>query len=226
MFPIPDNIISDYDALIMDLDGTVLDSMGLWNEVDIVFLSKRGIELTSDYTDYVKSVRIEQAAEYTARRYGLTETPQEIMDEWLAMVDEAYRHEISVKPGVIEYLKSARKAGLKLGFATALSFANAKAALENNGIFDLFDVHITLDDMEGDINKEEPDIYLKVAQLLDAAPERCLVFEDIPKALEGARKGHFGTCAVYDEVGSGRKETWEEMKSSSDFHITAWNTSC
>ena len=222
MFPIPDIIISDYDALILDLDGTILDSMDLWNEVDRIFLSERGIELTPDYTEYVKSVRIEQAASYTASRYGLKESPEQIIGIWNAMVSDAYRKEIPLKKGAAEYLLKASSLGMKLGFATALSFDNSKAALERNGIFDIFDAHITLDDIDGGINKEEPDVYLKFAGMLGVPPERCLVYEDIPKALEGARKGGFSTCAVYDRIGAGSDEAWEAMMRSSDHSIRDW----
>ena len=90
--PYTDDIKKHARCLIFDLDGTVLDSMDLWNRVDIQFLSKRGFEVTDDYTEVVKSVNIDDAAVYTKERFSLPETPQEIMDEW--MDSETHRNQI------------------------------------------------------------------------------------------------------------------------------------
>ena len=59
-------------AAIFDLDGTLLDSMGVWDQVDIDFLNKRGIEVPPDYMTKVSAMQFRQIAEYTIARFGLT----------------------------------------------------------------------------------------------------------------------------------------------------------
>ena len=81
-YPDLDKLKGSIDALIFYLDGTLLDSMTLWNQVDIEFLSKYGYEVTKDYTDYVKRVSIDDAAIYTKERFNLKETPEEIKNAW------------------------------------------------------------------------------------------------------------------------------------------------
>ncbi|MBR2294755.1 MAG: HAD family phosphatase [Clostridiales bacterium] len=218
----PDMAASIADLLIFDLDGTILDSMDLWNRVDIAFLSKRGFQVTEEYTDIVKSRSMEDAAVYTKEAFGLRESPEEIMDEWNTMVGYAYAKEVALKPGVMEYLERASSLGLKLAFATALAKEHAYNALSNNGILNMFECGKTLEDVGKKTDKRDPFIYLSITQRLNIPPRRTIVYEDVPAALEGARKGGFITCCVYDSIGSGDLRTWEDMKSSSHHSVKSW----
>ena len=119
MLPFLSELKGKADALIFDVDGTLLDSMTVWNQADTVFLNSRGFDVTPDYTDYVKSVRIEDAAVYTKERYNLPDTPEQIMAEWNAFVNHAYASEVPLMDGVSEYLQLARSSGFKLACATA-----------------------------------------------------------------------------------------------------------
>ena len=219
-FPHLTDITGRFDAAIIDLDGTLLDSMDLWNRVDIEFLAKRGIELTHDYTEYVKRTTIREAAEYTVSRDGLKETPEDVMDEWNSMVSRAYSQEISCKRGAAEYIRELHKAGIRLGIATALVEDNVKAVLKLNGMEDIWDAVLTLDHLGGTVNKSNPDIYLRTAELMGAVPGRTLVFEDVPEAAAGARLGGFATCAVFDEIGCGK--CWEAFARECDYSLKDW----
>ena len=211
------------DALIFDIDGTLLDSMTVWNQADTVFLNSRGFEVTPDYTDYVKSVRIEDAAVYTRDRYHLPDTPEQIMAEWNNFVNHAYSFTVPLKDGAYRYLKQSREKGFKTACATALTRRNLDAAIDRLGISGLFDVCISLEDTPGLPDKSEPDIYLHVAEALDVKPERAVIFEDVPVALQGAAKGGFITCAVWDEIGAGNEENWAQMTKFSDYYIRLWS---
>lgn len=212
--------------LIFDLDGTILDSMNIWNQVDIEFLGRYGYEVTSEYTDMVKRVSIEDAARYTAERYKLPLTPQQVQDTWNQMVGEFYRNEVELKEGALDYLSEARRAGFKMGVATALNRTNCFNALRKNGILELFDAVITLEDTGKNTDKSSPDIFLKVLGYINAmgnnvAPGGALVFDDVPSACRGARSGSFKTCAVYDDIGCG-KDNWNLFASSCDYSISKW----
>ena len=97
MLPFLTELKGKAESLIFDVDGTLLDSMTVWNQADTVFLNSRGFEVTPDYTDYVKSVRIEDAAVYTRDRYHLPDTPGQIMAEWKAYVNRAYAEDVLLK---------------------------------------------------------------------------------------------------------------------------------
>lgn len=210
-----------YDAFIFDLDGTLLDSMNLWNHVDEVFLGKRGIALTDEYTDIVKSVNIDDAARYTVEKYNLPETPAEVIDEWNDMVRVAYRDTVKLKDGAFEVILKAYSLGIKITCATALTRENTMAVLKGNGILSYFSEIVTLEDLGGKVDKSTPDIYLNVARRIDSSPSSCMVFEDVPVAVKSAKSGGFGVCGIFDKIGNGKKG-WEEITSTADFSIMSW----
>ena len=222
MLPLLSSLKGKADALIFDVDGTLLDSMTVWNQADTVFLNSRGFEVTPDYTDYVKSVRIEDAAVYTKERYHLPDTPDQIMAEWNAFVNQAYCYTVPLKDGAHDYLAEARRMGFKTACATALTRRNINSSFDRLRIHDLFDVIVSLEDIPGLPDKSEPDIYLHVARLLGSSPASTVIFEDVPAALAGASKGGFLTCAVWDEIGAGSELSWESMKASSDYSFRLW----
>lgn len=223
MLPFLSELKGKAEALIFDVDGTLLDSMTVWNQADTVFLNSRGFEVTPDYTDYVKSVRIEDAAVYTKERYNLPDTPEQIMAEWKAFVNRAYAEEVPLKEGAYEYLLEARRLGFKTACATALTRENIDASFTRLKIHDMFDVIVALDDMPHLPDKSEPDIYLHTASLLHADPHSTVIFEDVPIALRGASKGGFITCAVRDEIGAGSESEWAEMSMNSEYSLEFWS---
>ena len=210
--------------LIFDLDGTLLDSMSVWHDVDVEFLGRYGYEVTPEYTDIVKRASIEDAARYTQEKYRIPLTWQEIVTTWESMVYEFYRSGVVLKEGARGYLDEAKRLGFKLCVTTALSRKNANASLEATGIKDLFDCVITLEDLDGNVNKGSPDIFLRATGYISAggnviSPDQALVYDDVLQAIEGARAGGFKTCAVYDDIGCGGPGKWDSFAAGCDYSV-------
>lgn len=215
---------SGVKLLIFDLDGTLLDSMNVWNKVDIDFLGRYGYEVTAEYTDVVKRVSVDEAALYTQRKYNIPLTPEEIIAEWDKMVNVFYRNDVMLKPNAGAYLKEAQSLGFHMGVATALTRNNAIAGLVRNRILELFEAVITLEDVGKKIDKSSPDIFLKVlnyvnARGLDIKPSQTLVYDDVAAAAGGARNGGFLTCAVYDKIGCGDPLKWESFAAECNYSV-------
>lgn len=203
-------------AAVFDLDGTLFNSLGVWDDADRAFLSRRNIELTPDYTEAVKLMHLEEAALYTKARYSLSESPKDIMDEWLAYIRAAYAA-MPLKPYAREYLELLHAAGVKLAIATSSDRQIFLPALKHNRIDGLFSAAVTV--CEVDRGKEYPDVYLEAARRIGAEPQTCAVFEDILPAVKAAKAGGFFTAAVFDE-GSRRDE--EALKTTADLFLTSY----
>lgn len=194
-------------AAIFDLDGTLLDSMGVWAQVDIDFLNKRGIEVPPDYMTKVSAMQFRQIAEYTIARFGLTDTPEELMQEWDDMASVAYSTTVEAKPGALDYLRDLKASGVKLGVATSLPPHLREPALRHVGMFELFNDIVSVDDAN-DVGKDQPDVYLLAAKRLGAAPADCTVFEDLLVGMKSAKSVGMKVWAMHDDSSA---SDWPEI---------------
>ena len=183
-------------AAIFDLDGTLLDSMGVWLEVDRVFLARRGIALPDDYAAAISPMGFPAAAEYTKTRFALPEEEEQIMAEWHALAVDAYANHVGLKHGVMEYLTSLRRRGIPFAAATASQAVFYLPALRRLGIADWFSSVTEISEVSH--GKGNPDIYWRAAEKLGRDVCDCAVFEDIVPGVRGASAGGFYTVAVYD----------------------------
>ncbi|SMC47590.1 HAD family hydrolase [Papillibacter cinnamivorans] len=189
---------------IFDLDGTLIDSNGVWVQIDLDFLSRRGLSVTEEYTEFVTHATYQNAAGFTKEYFSLPETPEEIMKAWSDMAFDAYAHTVPLKDGVREFLFRCGREGLPMAVATSCMPHLCDAALRQHGIRDLFQAVITAD--EAGCDKRNPEIYLMAARRLEAAPEECTVFEDSPAAVLSARSAGMRVVGVYDSFFA----PWEE----------------
>lgn len=209
--------IKQYKGAIFDLDGTLLDSMHIWHDVDVEFFRRRNLEVTKEYVDVIKNMHLPAAAVYTKEKYNIKESTEEIVNEWLELCAEAYLSSVDLKPGVFDFLKILYENGIKMAFATASEKQVCEDTLKRHGIFDFFSASAYVSEIN--IGKTEPDIYLLAAQRIGVDPSECIVFEDIIEGIKGAKKGGFITCGVYDKS-SAKDEA--EIRNLADYYINSF----
>lgn len=198
-------------AYIFDLDGTLLDSMAVWEQIDFDFLSKRGREVPPDYIDTICSLSFPEAAAYTIKRFNLAESVEELLCEWNEMAVDAYGNTVELKPSARAYLLALKKCKVKLGIATSLPAKLYEPVLQHHHIRELFDIICSTDEVVN--GKTHPDIFYLAANKLGISPAECMMFEDNLQAVRSAKTAGMVVYGVYDESA---KEQWAEITEIAD----------
>ena len=203
-------------AAIFDLDGTLLDSMGVWKEIDQRFFARRNIPMPDDYASVVASMQTGAIARYTINRFHLDERPEDLVEEWNEDALLLYATAVQPKPHALDYLRALRASGAALAVATSLPPRLRQAALKHAGMIDCFDQVCSVDDAES-IGKEEPEIYLLASRMLGVPPDQCTVFEDLLVAVDSAKRAGMKVWAMYDQSSA---KDWDAIRSEADGAIT------
>ena len=195
----------DFQCAIFDLDGTLINSTGVWNKVDEDFFNRRNVIMPPEFPQVIKTHTLMSGAVYIKDRLSLLESPEDIVKEWHDAAVYAYHNGVRIKPYVKELLELLKNSyGYKIGLATSNTHELYDQCLINNGIYDYFDSFTQSDEVER--LKGFPDIYEKSAERMGVPKEECIVFEDVYQAVKGARMGNFFTVAVEDSASADDRE--------------------
>lgn len=197
------------DTVLFDLDGTLVDSMWMWRQIDIEYLRQFGYELPEKLQKDIEGMSFTETAIYFKETFHLPRTLDEIKSEWNEMTIEKYRTEVSFKPGAKEFLIELKEHGMKTAICTSNSRQLAETVVDALDMRQYIDFIITACDVEK--GKPSPDIYLKAAEVLGAAPEQCIVFEDIPAGIQAGKAAGMRVIAVEDDFSGDMKEEKMEL---------------
>lgn len=208
-------IKKQYDAVIFDLDGTVVDSMWVWEKIDEDFLGMHNIPVPNDMNKALEGKSFTETAAYFKERFGLAMSIEEIKKSWNEMAWDFYTHKVELKKGIRDFLEALAERDIKMGIATSNSIELVKTVLKALDIERYFSQIRT--SCEVGRGKPFPDIYLKVAEDLKVEPSRCLVFEDIPNGILAGKNAGMTAWCIEDRQG---EELWEEAKSVADDSVS------
>lgn len=211
-------MLRNINAVIFDLDGTLIDSMWIWHKIDIEYLKSKNKEIPNNLEEELGHLSFIQTAEYFKNKFNLSDSIEEICATWNQMAYKHYSTDVNLKPGVHEFLKLLKESNIKIGLATSNSTHLLEAALKNHGIYDYFDA-ITITDEVG-IGKHRPDVYLLAAKKLNTSPENCMVFEDILPAVQGAKLAGMKVVAVEDSMSTEHRDA---LIGESNLYIKDYN---
>ncbi len=210
-------MLEDIQAVIFDLDGTLVDSMWMWHEIDVEYLGRFGIPIPEDLQLSIEGKSFHETAEYFKERFAIPDSLDQIKDNWNDMAWDKYENEVPLKEGVREFLDACRTRGIKLGIATSNSRALAENIASVHGLRDYFDCIMTgCDVLKG---KPAPDIYLEVAKQLSVPPGHCLVFEDIIPGIQAGKSAGMKVCAVEDVYSA---DVREQKIAMADYYIHSY----
>lgn len=190
-------LVKQAKGIIFDLDGTLADSMGIWKDIDVVFLARYGQTVPDDLNSVIEGMSFSETAQYFKSRFNLPLSIEDIKEQWNDMAYDKYHSEIELKPGVAEFLPWLKARGCLIAIASSNSRELIKAVLSAHNIEKYFSVIVTSCDVNA--GKPAPDVYLKTAKLLQIAPESCLVFEDVPAGIQAGKAAGMSVIAVEDD---------------------------
>ncbi len=208
-------MLNNIEAVIFDVDGTLIDSMWVWKRIDDLFLEKYHLEEPEGFHEGMEGKSYSETADYFLELFPtLPHTRQELEDEWTEMAYEIYTTQMELKKGAFEFIQELKDKGIKLGIATSNNRELAEGTLRHCKILDMFDSVWTSG--EAKAGKPDPAVYLCVAEALQIAPENCLVFEDIPMGILAGKNAGMKVCAVHD-VDSINQE--DKKRALADYYI-------
>ncbi|MEG0779206.1 MAG: HAD family phosphatase [Oscillospiraceae bacterium] len=202
---------------IFDLDGTLLDSMFIWDGVGEAYLRSRGLTPEPGLNEKFKVMSILQAAEYYRSHYGITDSVETIIAGVNGRITHLYTDEVGLKPGVAQLLHRLREKGVALCVATATDRHLVEAALRRTGIFDCFQAIFTC--TEVGFGKDSPVIFQRALDYLGTEQSQTFVFEDAPHAIETAKAAGFPVVGVYDASAEGEQE---KLQALCDYYVNSF----
>ena len=204
-------------SAIFDMDGTLLDSMGMWRTLGSVLARNHGKEAPADLDRQVASLGLWEGTAYCKEVCGLPGTVEELVSEIWGQIEDFYRNHVEAKPGVIKFLSLLKMEGVWMYVATATDRPLAEAALRHAGIDGYFRGIITSKEA-GQTKREGPEIYERAMRRLQSNKKDTVIFEDALHALQTAKAAGFRTAAVYDES----EPEQEEMRRLADYYIQSF----
>ena len=210
-------MLKNVKAVLFDLDGTLVDSMSMWKEIDVDYLKMFQISVPETLQEDIEGLSMYQTAVYFEETFGIPDSLEQIQETWNLMAYDKYIHEVPLKPYVREFLDYLKNKDIPCGIATSNSRILTEAILKSHEVDRYFRVMVTGDEVKK--GKPEPDVYLTAAQKMGINPKDCLVFEDIPFGILSGKRAGMTVCAVEDIYSL--KDTEEKMHLA-DFYIKSY----
>lgn len=202
------------NAAIFDVDGTLLDSMPVWEYFARNFLRREGVEVREDADDVVRYMCLSETAEFFINDCGVKGTVEEVMARCNKMLEEAYFYGVKAREGVHQLLVWLRENGFATYIATATDRYLVEASIKRLDLWQYFDGLITC--TEAGAGKTKPDIFYQAAEKMGSKPSETWIFEDALHAVTTANKAGFKVCTIYDVTEADHRA---ELEALSDIYI-------
>lgn len=211
-------------AFIFDCDGTLLQSMGMWLRVEPALLKTYGVDtVPDDFAEFESLSLMGECAGYH-RKWGVGKTVEEVYERLIEMVCEGYRHEVTVRPGVIDFLSAAKSADIPMGIATSTEPEAVRIGLDSCGLSGFFDTLVTTG--EAGASKDHPDVYdLALSKLCaerglgDVDRKDVWVFEDAVFGLKSSGSVGYRRVGIFDSEGRASRE---DVKANCEIFIDSF----
>ena len=178
---------------IFDVDGTILDSMEVWNTLASRYIRSLKKEPEENLDEIVSEMSLEQSATYLKNYYKINKSEEVIISEVLHLISDYYMYEVKLMPGFKEFISNYDSVNV---IGTSCDEELVKIALIRLGVLNYFEDIITCSKVNK--SKDDPDFYLACAVILKQKPKDIVVFEDADYCIDVARKAGFKVVKIKD----------------------------
>lgn len=199
---------------IFDMDGTLLDSMHVWIDINDKYLTSKNLNITPAIEEEIAGLMLKDMGEYLIKYFGFKMSVDEIVDEINSLVEDEYFYKVQMKPGTAKLLETLKNHGVSMCVATASDRYLVEAALKRVGILDYFSAVFTCSEV--DANKTSPDIYEHALRHLGTKKDETYVFEDTYTPIHTAKEAGFPVIAIADKWAIGKRDL---IKKEADFFV-------
>lgn len=206
-----------FKGAIFDIDGTVLDSIYIWDTVAASYLRSIGITPQEGLREVVKTMSMKEAAQYFREFYHVTYTEEEIALSVNNMIERKYFEEVLPKVDAKEFLADLYEQGVSICAATSTDEYLVKAALERNDMLKYFSKIFTCTQVGK--GKTEPDIFDAALFHLGTNKEETIIFEDSLYAIKTAKNAGYTVAAIYDRF----EHEQDEIKKLANYYFFEYN---
>lgn len=199
---------------IFDLDGTLIDSMPLWDNLVKDFLAEHGVEAAEEEHKKIMTMTMDSSTRYIHENLLSQFSPEELKKQIEGKIWTAYSETLPIKHGVKPFLFALRNKGVRMCIATSSPRILAEAVLKRLNIMHYFCCILTCDELK--TTKNTPDIYNRAIDILGTPNETTYVFEDAIHAIRTAKAAGFNVAAIEDES---MKNFRDEIKALANMYI-------
>ncbi len=181
------------DAVVFDLDGIIVDSEHVWDDVRRQLAAERGGRWHEQASRDMMGMSSVEWSRYMHDVIGLREPPEEINAEVVRRLEATYRERLPLIPGAVEAVQALAERR-PLGLASSSNRELIDLVLEVSGLDRFFAATVSSEEVPR--GKPAPDVYLETARRLGASPERCAAVEDSEAGIRSAKAAGMRVVAI------------------------------
>lgn len=202
---------------IFDADGTLLDSMWIWNDIGIRYLESLNIIPEADFSKKLITMSLNQSVEYIKQHYDIKEDSDRMIHDISKLANDFYEYEVKLKPGVLNILMWLYQRNIPITVATSSDKSYLIKAFKRLDVLKYFKKIYTCVDYN--TNKNLPYIYIKASEAFKCNKENIYIFEDAYHAAKTAHEAGFKLIGIFDE--SAKADT-PKIKAISDIYLNSF----
>lgn len=204
-------------GVIFDCDGTLLDSIGVWHEVESNLACRANAQLSRAEVDELTTLTIPEVGAFFHERYGLGESAADVVEMIDASMLDFYQNRAEARPGALAFVQALAERGVVMSVASSSPQAYLQAGLAHTGFLPYLCAVVSVDEVGK--SKREPAVFDRAREIMGTAREATWGFEDSTYALRTLRDAGYPTVGIYDCDESG---TWEDLSATATHAIKSF----